>query len=64
MVQRLLERGAVSHKEAARHPMRHLLVGGLGTKGKPIDVELQFIGLEDGDQVLRMATKSCCAATG
>jgi len=32
--------------------LRHLLAGVLGTKGKPIDVELRFIGLEDGDQVL------------
>ena len=52
MVQRLLERGAISHEEVASHPMRHLLVGVLGTKGKPIDVELHFISLEDGDQVL------------
>ena len=52
MVQSLLERGALSPEEVASHPMRHLLSGVLGTKGKPINVELQFIGLEDGDEVL------------
>jgi len=52
MVQSLLEKGAISPEEMASHPMRHLLSGVLGTKGKPIDVELRFIGLEDGDQVL------------
>lgn len=52
MVQWLLERGAIAPEEVARHPMRHLLSGVLGTKGKPIDVELRFLGLEDGDQVL------------
>jgi protein phosphatase len=52
MVQWLLERGAISPEEIARHPMRHILVGVLGTNGKAIDVELRFIGLEDGDQVL------------
>ena len=52
MVQSLLERGAISAEEVASHPMRHLLSGVLGTKGKPINVELHFIGLEDGDQVL------------
>jgi len=52
MVQSLLERGAISPEEMASHPLRHVLVGILGTKGKPIDVELRFIGLEDGDLVL------------
>jgi protein phosphatase len=52
MVQSLLERGAISPEEVAGHPMRHVLAGVLGTKGKPINVELHFIGLEDGDQVL------------
>ena len=52
MVQSLLEKGAISAEEMASHPMRHVLAGVLGTKGKPIDVELRFIGLEDGDQVL------------
>lgn len=52
MVQSLLEKGAISAEELAHHPMRHMLAGVLGTKGKPIDVELRFIGLEDGDQVL------------
>lgn len=52
MVQTLLDQGAISAEELAHHPMRHVLAGVLGTKGKPIDVELRFIGLEDGDQVL------------
>lgn len=52
MVQLLLERGAIEPEDVARHPMRHLLSGVLGTKGKPIDVELRFLALEDGDQVL------------
>ncbi len=52
MVQSLLDQGAISAEELAHHPMRHVLAGVLGTKGKPIDVELRFIGLEDGDQVL------------
>ena len=52
MVQSLLERGAIAPEDVARHPMRHLLSGVLGTKGKPIDVELRFLGLEDRDQVL------------
>ena len=52
MVQSLLDRGAIEPEEAASHPMRHLLSGVIGTKGKPLDVELRFLGLEDGDQVL------------
>ncbi len=52
MVQSLLEKGVISRDEMASHPMRHMLSGVLGTKGKPIDVELHFTGLEDGDQVL------------
>ncbi len=52
MVQSLMDQGAISAEEMAHHPMRHILAGVLGTKGKPIDVELRFIGLEDGDQVL------------
>ena len=52
MVQWLLERGSISPEEVARHPMRHLLSGVIGTKGKPLDVELRFLGLEDGDQIL------------
>lgn len=52
MVQSLLEKGAISPDEIATHPLRHLLSGVLGTKGKPIDVELHFVGLEDRDQVL------------
>jgi protein phosphatase len=52
MVQSLLDQGAISAEELAHHPMRHMLSGVLGTKGKPIDVELRFVGLEDGDQVL------------
>ena len=52
IVQSLLDQGAISAEEMAHHPMRHVLAGVLGTKGKPIDVELRFISLEDGDQVL------------
>ncbi len=52
MVQSLLDQGAISAEELAHHPMRHMLAGVLGSKGKPINVELRFIGLEDGDQVL------------
>ncbi len=52
MVQALVEKGVITPDEMAVHPMRHQLSGVLGTKGKPIDVELHFIGLEDGDQVL------------
>lgn len=52
MVQSLLDQGAISPEELAHHPMRHVLAGVLGSKGKPIDVELRFVGLEDGDQVL------------
>ncbi len=52
MVQSLLEKGVISPEEMASHPMRHMLSGVLGSKGKPIDVELHFTGLDDGDQVL------------
>ena len=52
MVQSLLDQGAISAEELAHHPMRHMLAGVLGSKGKPVNVELRFIGLEDGDQVL------------
>lgn len=52
MVQSLLDQGALSPEDVAHHPMRHVLNGVLGTKGRPIAVELRFIGLEDGDQVL------------
>ena len=52
MVQSLLDKGALTPEEVAHHPMRHILSGVLGTKGKPINVELRFIALEDQDQVL------------
>ncbi len=52
MVQSLRDTGALSEEELATHPMRHILTGVLGTKGKPINVELHFVRLEDGDQVL------------
>ena len=70
IVQRLLEQGSISPEEVARHPMRHLLSGVIGTKGKPIDVELRFLGLEDRDQILvcsdgltEMVAEAAIAAT-
>ena len=52
LVQSLRDTGALTEEELAAHPMRHILTGVLGTKGKPINVELHFIRLEDGDQTL------------
>lgn len=52
LVQLLRDAGTLSDEELARHPMRHVLTGVLGTQGNPIDVELHFVRLEDGDQIL------------
>ena len=52
MGQFLREAGLLSEAELARHPMRHVLTGVLGTQGSPIEVELRFVHLEDDDQIL------------
>jgi protein phosphatase len=52
LVQFLCEDGMLTEAEVATHPMRHVLTGVLGTQGTPIDVELRFVRLEHGDQIL------------
>jgi serine/threonine protein phosphatase PrpC len=52
MGQFLKETGHLTESQLAKHPLRHVLTGVLGTQGSPIDVDLRGIRLEDGDQIL------------
>lgn len=52
MGQFLKETGHLTETQLAKHPLRHVLTGVLGTQGSPIDVDLRGVRLEDGDQVL------------
>jgi protein phosphatase len=52
MAQSLADAGAISDEEVARHPLRHMLTGAITTKGGRATIQLQHLGLSDGDQIL------------
>jgi protein phosphatase len=52
LVQKLVEFGQLSPAEAAKHPLRHLLLNALGSRGDPVRVEVNQLRLSDGDRVL------------
>ena len=51
-VQVLVDLGQVSAEEAARHPMRHVLLRFLGGKERNVEGDFQRAWLADGDQLL------------
>jgi protein phosphatase len=51
-VQALVDLGQVSAEEAARHPMRHVLIRSLGGGGHDVEGDFQRAWLADGDQLL------------
>ena len=52
MAQFLADTGVIGLEEVAKHPMRHVLTGALGTKGGRTKVDLRGMRLVDGDQIL------------
>jgi PPM family protein phosphatase len=52
MAQSLADAGAISAEDVARHPLRHMLTGAITTKGGRATIQLQHLGLSDGDQIL------------
>lgn len=52
MAQSLADAGAISSEDVARHPLRHMLTGAITTKGGRATIQLQHLGLADGDQIL------------
>lgn len=52
MAQSLADAGAISDEDVARHPLRHMLTGAITTKGGRATIQLQHLGLSDGDQIL------------
>jgi protein phosphatase len=52
VVQGLIDRGVIGPADAATHPMRHLLLNVIGTRGDPVRVEIDRLQLADGDQIL------------
>ena len=52
MAQFLADSGCIKAEEIATHRLRHVLTNVLGTQGGPLDVDLQGLRLESGDQVL------------
>lgn len=51
-VQTLMDLGQVSAEEAARHPMRHVLLRSLGGREHHVEADFQRADLADGDQLL------------
>jgi len=51
-VQELLDVGQISPEEAARHPMRHVLIRSLGGHERSVEGDFQSVWLSDGDQLL------------
>jgi protein phosphatase len=51
-VQTLVDMGRVSAEEAARHPMRHVLIRSLGGRERNVEGDFQRAWLADGDQLL------------
>jgi protein phosphatase len=52
LVQTLVDLGQLSAEEAARHPMRHVLIRSLGGREGNIEGDFQRVWLGDGDQLL------------
>jgi protein phosphatase len=52
VIQELIDSGAVTPQDAARHRLRHMLTSALSTENRPISVEIRWLGLADGDQLL------------
>ena len=52
MAQFLADTGMCSDEDLAKHPLRHMLTGVLGTQGTPIDVDVRGLRLQDGDELL------------
>jgi protein phosphatase len=52
LAEALAERGVISHEEAAKHRLRHVLTQALGPKAEKVQVDLDRLRLADGDQVL------------
>jgi protein phosphatase len=52
MAQSLADAGAITAEEVKKHPLRHMLTGAITTKGGRSTIQLQHLGLADGDQVL------------
>jgi serine/threonine protein phosphatase PrpC len=52
MAQSLADAGAITADEVKKHPLRHMLTGAITTKGGRSTIQLQHLGLADGDQVL------------
>jgi protein phosphatase len=50
--QTLVEMGRLSAEEAARHPMRHVLIRSLGGRERNVEGDFQRAWLADGDQLL------------
>jgi protein phosphatase len=51
-VQILVDLKHISAEDAARHPMRHVLIRSLGGRHRTIEGDFQRVGLCDGDQLL------------
>lgn len=51
-VQTLVDLGQISTEEAARHPMRHVLIRSLGAGNRNVEGDFQRACLADGDQLL------------
>jgi protein phosphatase len=58
VVQGLIDRGVIGPVDAATHPMRHLLLNVIGTRGDPVRVEIDRLQLADGDQILLCLARS------
>jgi PPM family protein phosphatase len=52
LAQSLAELGVIRADEVATHQWRHVLTNALGTGGNPLQVDMQSLRLEDGDQLL------------
>jgi len=52
MAQSLADAGAISAEDVLKHPLRHMLTGAITTKGGRSTIQLQHLGLSDGDQIL------------
>src|SRR5262249_40436383 len=51
-VQALVDLGELSAEDAARHPMRHVLIRSLGGRERFVEGDFQRAWLADGDQLL------------
>jgi protein phosphatase len=51
-VQKLVDAGTITREEAATHRLRHVLTNAIGGKAKRIGVDVQRLGITDGDRLL------------